>query len=162
MTAAGAPLPVGSSAPELGLRDQHGATASLAELRGRAVLLVFYPFAFSRVCGGELAALDRALPDLEGPGSAVLAISCDPVHALRAYADRTGLGVRLLSDFWPHGAVSSSYGVLDPVIGAPYRSSFVLDHEGAVRWSLHVPRHESRTIEAYLAALADVRRSTTP
>jgi len=161
VTAAGAPLPVGSPAPEVGLRDQHGATASLAELRGRAVLLVFFPFAFSRVCGGELEGLDRSLRDLEGPDSAVLAVSCDPVHALRAYADQTGLGVRLLSDFWPHGAVSSSYGVLDPVIGAPHRSSFVLDHEGVVRWSLHVPRHESRPVETHLAALAEVRKAKT-
>ncbi len=162
MTAAGAPLPVGSPAPELGLRDQHGATASLADLRGRAVLLVFYPFTFSRVCGDELAALDRALPDLQGPDSAVLAVSCDPVHTLRAYADRTGIDIRLLSDFWPHGAVSSSYGVLDPVIGAPHRSTFVLDHQGAVRWSLHVPRHESRPLETHRAALAEVRRARTP
>lgn len=162
MTAAGAPLPVGSTAPDVDLRDQHGATASLAELRGRAVLLVFFPFAFSRVCGGELEALGRALPDLEGPDATVLAISCDPVHALRAYADQAGLGVRLLSDFWPHGAVSSAYGVLDPVIGAPHRSSFVLDHQGVVRWSLHVPRHESRPVEEHLAALAQVRKAKSP
>ena len=161
MTSAVAPLPVGSPAPEIALRDQHGATASLADLRGRALLLVFFPFAFSRVCGGELEALDRALPDLEGPDAAVLAISCDPMHALRAYADQAGLGVRLLSDFWPHGLVSSSYGVFDPVLGAPHRSSFVIDHEGVVGWSLHVPRHESRPVEEHVAALAQVRKAKT-
>ena len=101
------------------------------------------------------------MPDLEGTDTTVLAISCDPMHALRAYADQAALGVRVLSDFWPHGLVSSSYGVFDPVIGAPHRSSFVIDQEGVVRWSLHVPRHESRPIEEHVAALAQVRKAKT-
>ncbi|QIK65926.1 redoxin domain-containing protein [Nocardioides sp. HDW12B] len=171
MTVASDPLPVGSTAPGFALRDQHGATVSLEELRGTAVLLVFYPFAFSRVCGGELEALDGALAALGtadgpsgsgGPASTVLAISCDPMHALRAYADQAGLDVRLLSDFWPHGATAAAYGVLDPEIGAPHRSSFVIGPAGDVRWSLHVPRHESRPVADQLAALEQAGKAKTP
>ena len=92
----------------------------------------------------------------------MLAISCDPMHALRAYADQAGLGVRLLSDFWPHGATATSYGVLDPANGAPHRSSFVIGPGGELHWSLHVPRHESRPVADQLAALERARNAKTP
>jgi peroxiredoxin len=143
---------VGEPAPDFTLRDQHGADTTLSDLRGRHVLLVFFPFAFSSVCSGELRALDDAWPRLAGPDRAVLAISCDPVYALRAYADRDGIDLPLLSDFWPHGAVASAYGVLDPATGSANRSSVLVDADGLVRWTLNVPRQASRAIADYLAA----------
>ena len=159
MTVAGTPLPVGETAPDFTLRDQHGADTTLSALRGRDVLLVFYPFAFSGVCSGELRDLRDAWPGLAAPDRALLALSCDPVYALRAYADRDGIEFPLLSDFWPHGAVAAAYGVLDPSIGAPHRSSFLVDPEGVVRWSLNVPRQTSRAIPDYVAALEEARKA---
>jgi peroxiredoxin len=159
VTVAPSPLPVGETAPDFTLRDQHGADTTLSALRGRDVLLVFYPFAFSGVCSGELRALQDAWPTLAAPDRVLLAVSCDPVYALRAYADHEGIDFPLLSDFWPHGAVAASYGVLDQAIGAPHRSSFVVDREGVVRWSLNVPRHASRAISDYVAALEEARKA---
>jgi mycoredoxin-dependent peroxiredoxin len=159
VTVAGSPLPVGEPAPGFTLRDQHGVDTSLSGLRGRDVLLVFYPFAFSGVCSGELRALQDAWPALAAPDRALLAVSCDPVYALRAYADRDGIDFPLLSDFWPHGAVAAAYGVLDPAIGAPHRSSFLVDQEGVVRWSLNVPRPASRAISDYVEALEKARKA---
>jgi peroxiredoxin len=159
VTVAGSPLPVGEPAPDFTLRDQHGVDTTLSDLRGRAVLLVFFPFAFSGVCSSELRALAAAWPSLAAPDRALLALSCDPVYALREYADRDGIDFPLLSDFWPHGAVARSYGVLDTTLGAPHRSSFLVDHDGVVRWSLNVPRQASREIPDYAAAFTEARKA---
>jgi peroxiredoxin len=153
---------VGEKAPGFTLRDQHGVDTTLADLRGRDVLLVFFPFAFSGVCSGELRALNEAWPQLAGPDRAVLAISCDPVYALRAYADQDGIDLPLLSDFWPHGAVTSAYGVLDRATGSPHRSSVLVEADGLVRWSLNVPRQASREIADYEAAFAAARKAKSP
>ena len=141
----------GVPAPAFALRDQHGATVTLTGLRGTPVLLVFYPFAFSRVCGTELLALRDALPSLAG--AQVLGVSCDPVHTLRAYDDAERVGFGLLSDFWPHGATASAYGVFDEERGTAARSSFLLDGTGVVRWSVHHALPEARSVEEYAAAL---------
>jgi peroxiredoxin len=148
---------IGAPAPGFSLRDQHGATVALAELRGAPVLLVFFPFAFSRVCGTELVALRDALPGLAG--AQVLGVSCDPVHTLRAYDDAERVGFGLLSDFWPHGAAATAYGVFDEDRGSAARSTFLLDQEGLVRWSVHNARAEPRSVEEYAAALRELLRS---
>ena len=151
------PLPVGAAAPALTLRDQHGQDVSTAALRGAPVLLVFYPWAFSRVCTGELAALHDARPTVEASGARLLAVSCDPVHALRAFAEAERVDFPLLSDFWPHGAVTSAFGVLDAERGCPRRSSFLLDRHGVVRWSVHAGPAQPRDVGAHLEALARAR-----
>ena len=57
----------------------------------------------------------------------MLAISCDPIYSMRAFADQDGLNFPLLSDFWPHGEVSRAYDVFDELKGCPRRSSYVVD-----------------------------------
>jgi peroxiredoxin len=151
------PVAVGEPAPPFVLRDQHGRTVDLASYRGTAVALVFYPYAFSRVCGGELQALRDDLGSFQTPGSAVLAVSCDPVFSLRAFAEADRLGFPLLSDFWPHGEVARAYGVFDEVAGCALRSTFAVDAEGLVRWSVHSPMGRARDLEALRTALASLR-----
>lgn len=147
------PVPVGEPAPEFVARDQHGAEVRLSERRGRAVLLVFYPYAFSAVCTSELTAL-RDRPELLGAAE-VLAISCDPMFTLRAYADAERLEYPLLTDFWPHGAIASSYGVFDAARGCARRATFALDDAGVIRWSVLNPITEPRDPDEYLRALAE-------
>ena len=131
-------LEPGTAAPDFTLRDQFGQDVSLSSYRGeKAVALVFYPYAFSGVCTGEMAGIRDRLADLMTFGSEVLAISCDPVYSLRAFADADGLNFPLLSDFWPHGEVSRAYGVFNDAKGSPRRSSYVVDKDGIVRWSVH-------------------------
>ena len=131
-------LVLGEVAPDFTLRDQFGQDVTLSSYRGeKAVAIVFYPFAFSGVCTGEMAGLRDRLAELMTFGSEILAISCDPVYSLRAFADADGLNFPLLSDFWPHGEVSAAYGVFNPDRGGPRRSSYVVDREGVVRWSVH-------------------------
>lgn len=152
--AGAAGIPVGAPAPDFTLRDQFGQEISLASYRGKkAVALVFYPFAFSGVCTGELGAIRARLDELLTFDTEVLAISCDPIYALRTFSDTDGLNFELLSDFWPHGAVSRSYGVLDEESGCPERSSYVIDKDGQIVWSVHHPKAAARDLDDLVAAL---------
>ncbi len=145
---------VGDRAPDFALRDQHGRTVTVPSTPvDRSVVLVFYPFAFSRVCTGELHDLRDHLSRLTAAGGDVLAVSCDPMFALRVFADQDGLGFPLLSDFWPHGAVASAYGVLDEERGCARRSTFIIDPAGTVRWSVHNAMSDARDLDAYVRVL---------
>lgn len=146
----------GASAPDFTLPDTHGTPVHLTDLRGGAALLVFFPFAFSRICHQELAGLNEHLDTFGGLDTEVLAISCDPVHTLRAWADQEGFGMRLLSDFWPHGQVATSYGVFDDDAGHPMRGSVLVDAHGEVAWTTLSPPGRARSLTEHLEAVRTV------
>jgi mycoredoxin-dependent peroxiredoxin len=149
---------LGEVAPDFTLRDQHGAEVRLGAFRSspeaRNVVLVFYPYAFTGVCTGELAELQKRLPAFSELSASVLAVSCDSMFSLRVFADREGLTFPLLSDFWPHGAAASAYGVFDAERGCALRGTFVLDQAGVVRWQVVNQLPDARDPEEYLAVLA--------
>lgn len=146
---------VGAPAPDFTLVDQHGADRSLAaELKLRPALLVFYPFAFSRICGGELSELQSSLGEFEGRGVSLFAVSCDPMFSLRVYAEQEEFAFPLLSDFWPHGDVARAYGVFDEAKGCARRGSFLIGQDGVVQWSVVNPISEARPLASYLDAIA--------
>ena len=150
-------LELGGPAPDFALRDQFGQDVTLSSFRGtKAVLLMFYPYAFSGVCTGEMSGLRDRLDDFMTFDSEVLAISCDPRYALRAFADADGLNFPLLSDFWPHGEVCRAYGVFDERTGAPRRSSYVVDKDGVLRWSVHNDSPDARDLDEHLRQLRAV------
>ena len=149
-------LQIGDQAPDFTLRDQHGQEVSLSSFAGeRAVLLVFYPYAFSGVCTGELTGFRDRLGDFETDDTTLLGISCDPMYTQRAFADRDGIFFPLLADFWPHGEVAAAYGVLDESEGCASRSSFVIDKNGVVRWALHSERGEARDLDEQATRLKE-------
>jgi len=148
-------LSVGDPAPDFELKDQHGQSVRLSALRGqKAVLVVFYPWAFSGVCGGELQALQARQDEIVTDDLALFTISTDPMYALRAFADQHGFTFPLLSDFWPHGAVAAAYGVLSDEVGIALRGTFLVDTDGVVRWSVVNGIPDARDIEDYKAAIA--------
>lgn len=148
-------LELGAPAPDFTLRDQFGQDVSLSSYRGqKAVAILFFPFAFSGVCTGEMAAVRDRLDEFLTFESEVLAISCDPVYALRTFADQDGLNFPLLSDFWPHGDVARAYHVFDDVKGCPRRSSYVVDKQGVLRWAVHNAMPDGRDVEEHLRQLA--------
>lgn len=150
-------LDIGTPAPDFTLRDQHGQSIQLSSYRaGKAVVVMFYPFAFSSVCTGELCEVRDSLPSFESDAVQVLAISCDPVYALRVFAERDGLTFPLLSDFWPHGATARAYGVFNEDRGCADRSTYIVDRDGLVRWSVHNAMPQARDLREQAAALADV------
>ena len=124
----GTGLALGGPAPDFTLRDQFGQDVTLSSYRGRkAVALVFYPYAFSGVCTGEMSGIRDRLDEFLTFDTEVLAISCDPVYSLRAFADQDGLNFPLLSDFWPHGEVAAPTTSSTRRRAAPRRSSYVVD-----------------------------------
>jgi mycoredoxin-dependent peroxiredoxin len=145
---------VGTQAPDFTLRDQFGQDVTLSSFAGRkAVALVFFPWAFSNVCTGEMTGIRDRLDEFLTFDTEVLAVSTDPTYSLRVFADRDGLNFSLLSDFWPHGAVATAYGVFDAERGVARRSSFVVDRSGIVRWSVHNDLPEERDLGDHLAHL---------
>lgn len=150
-----APLEVGSRAPDFCLVTQNGDRRGLAEAVGRKhVLLVFYPFAFSGICTGELTEIRDHLGDFESEHVQVYAISCDPMFSLRGWADQQAYFFPLLSDFWPHGEVAKAYGVFDDERGMAVRGTFLIDPEGTIVWRLVNGAGQPRDFDGYRAALA--------
>ena len=130
---------------------------TLSSYRGsKAVALLFYPFAFSGVCTGEMAGIRDRLAEFMTFDTEVVGISCDPLYALRAFADADGLNFPLVSDFWPHGEVTRAYDVFDEVKGCPRRSSYVIDKDGNLRWAVHNAIADSRDLDEHLAQLRQV------
>ena len=154
---ASAGLGAGAVAPDFTLRDQHGQDVTLSALRGTPVALVFYPFAFSGICTGELCEIRDNLAAFADEGVRLLAVSCDHMFSQRAYADAQGLTFPLLSDFWPHGAVARAYGVFHEQAGAAVRGTFLIDGDGVVAWSVVHGIGEARDFGAYRDALAALR-----
>jgi peroxiredoxin len=150
-------IEVGEAAPDFELRDQHATQHRLSSYRGhKNVVLVFYPFAFTGVCSGELTAIRDGIHTLQNDTTQVLAISCDTVASLRVFAERDGLDYPLLSDFWPHGATAQAYGVFNDGLGAPDRGTFVIDRTGIVRWTVRNEIPNARNLADYEKALADL------
>jgi peroxiredoxin len=145
---------LGEAAPDFELLNQFGEPVRLSELRGRNVVLVFFPFAFSGICTGELCEIRDNLALFEDADAVVLGISVDSKFAQRAYAEKEGYAFDLLADFWPHGAVAGQYGVFDAESGMARRGTFIIDAGGTVRYVVVNPRGRARDFTEYRAALA--------
>ncbi|MGD9530647.1 MAG: redoxin domain-containing protein, partial [Pseudonocardia sp.] len=105
------PPEVGTEAPDFTLKDQNNQEVTLSSFRGdRAALVVFYPFAFSGICTGELCAIRDDLGTFQNDDVQILAVSVDHVVALKAWSQAEGYEFPLLAVFWPHGEVAQAYG----------------------------------------------------
>jgi len=150
-------LSIGDLAPDFELVNQFGEKVSLSSFRGKKnVVLVFFPFAFTGTCTGELCALRDDLSAFQNENIELLAISCDAMFTQKVFAEKEGYNFPLLSDFWPHGAVASKYGVFNEDRGLALRGTFIIDQAGIVRWSVINSPAEARKIEDYRSALASL------
>jgi peroxiredoxin len=148
-------LEVGQAAVDFSLKDEHGQLVRLSDFRGvKNVAVVFYPFAFSGICTGELCEIRDNLSAFEDENVVVLAISCDAVFSLRVWSESEKYNFPLLSDFWPHGAVSRQYGVFNETTGTAVRGTFLIDTEGLLRWSVVNGLGDARPLAAYREAIA--------
>ena len=148
-------LPVGTAAPDFTLHDQNRQPVTLSDFRGaKDVLLVFFPLAFTGICQGELDQLRDHLPDFENDDSAVLAISVGPAPTHKMWATESGFLFPVLSDFWPHGAVSQAYGVFNDDAGIANRGTFVIDRSGTIRFAEMKQPGEARDQRLWIEALA--------
>jgi peroxiredoxin len=129
----------GTPAPDFELPDQDGNSVRLSALRGRKVVLAFYPADFSPVCNDQLAVLNEVLDEISERGAILLGVSVDGVFSHSAFHERLGLRMPLLSDFHPKGEVCRAYGALIEERGHANRSLVLIDEEGVVRWSHAAP-----------------------
>ncbi|MBE0010184.1 MULTISPECIES: peroxiredoxin [unclassified Arthrobacter] len=151
----GLPL-MGEPAPDFALSNQFGETVRLSDLRGTPVAVVFYPFAFSGVCTGELCELRDNLALFDDDGVRLLAVSVDSKYTLRAYAQDQGFSFDLLADFWPHGDVAARYGAFDADRGYAERATFLIDAQGVIVATLRSELGQPRPLEDYRAALTNL------
>ena len=149
-------IEVGAGAPDFTLKDQNNQEVHLADLRGKNVLLVFYPFTFTGTCQGELCEIQDNLAVYQTDAAQVLAISVDSSYAHKVWATREGYDFPLLADFWPHGAVAAAYGVFNEQLGAANRGTFLIDRTGVVRFAEMLGPGQRRDQSAWTKALTDL------
>lgn len=148
-------LQIGSPAPDFELKDQHGVPTSLTSFKGKkSVVVLFYPFAFSGICTGELCGLRDDLSAFQNEDVQLLAISCDAMYAQKAFAEKEGYEFPVLADFWPHGAVAKAYGIFNEDRGCAIRGTFIIDKQGVLRWQVVNGLGDARNLVDYKAALA--------
>jgi peroxiredoxin len=148
---------VGQPAPDFSLPNQHGEPITLSSFRGeKNVVVVFYPWAFTGVCTGELCELRDRIAAFDNDETVTLAISCDAKFSLRIFAEREGYTFNLLSDHWPHGAAAQAYGVFNEKAGAATRGTFIIDREGFVRYSVINAIPDARDPGEYEKVLASL------
>ncbi len=153
------PLPAGAPAPDFRLFWKPYQTLALSGLRGRSVVVVFYPADWDPVSMEQLKLYQEGLPDLQRLGAALLGISVDSAWTHAAFAREAGLTFPLLADFEPKGAVARSYGVFPAEDGTSARALFVIDPVGVIRWSTVVPHCVNPGMDGILSALEQVKLS---
>ncbi|MHA6793758.1 peroxiredoxin [Pseudonocardia bannensis] len=148
---------VGTEAPDFTLKDQNNQEVTLSSFRGeRAVLVVFYPFAFSGICTGELCAVRDDLSSYQNDDVQILAVSVDHPFTLKAWSEDQGYEFPLLADFWPHGSVAEKYGVFNSEKGFALRGTFLVDKDGIVRFAEVNGPGEAREQEGWKKAVSEL------
>ena len=132
-------LSAGTRAPGFRLQATPDQAVSLADLRGRPVILVFYPADWSPGCGDQMALYNEVLPEFRKFDAEILGISVDGVWCHLAFSQDRHLHFPLLADFEPKGSVARLYGAYNDKIGVAERALFVLDVDGVIRWSYVSP-----------------------
>lgn len=150
-------LTVGQEAPDFELPNTEGASTKLSSFRGQKnVLLVFYPFAFSRGCLSEFCTLRDENSDLVSTDDVeIFGISIDHVFALKAWKAAEKFPNTFLSDFWPHGSVAQAYGAFNEH-GCCNRMTFLIDKEGTVAYVEENPDNALRDQAGWRKALAEL------
>jgi len=133
------PLEPGTVAPDFELQSTPSQTVRLSELRGRPVVLVFYPEDWSPVCSDQLALYQELLPEFRKHDAELVGISVDSVWSHLAFAQNRHLRFPLLADFEPKGEIARQYNVYRAADGTSERALYVIDADGVVRWSYLSP-----------------------
>ena len=147
------PLAPGTPAPDFTLHSTPDQTVALRELRGRPVILAFYPADWSPVCGDQMSLYNEVLPEFQRYNAELLGISVDGAWCHAAFAGARKLHFPLLADFEPKGAVARSYGAFRDHDGFCERALFVLDKGGIIRWSYVSPVGVNPGADGILRAL---------
>lgn len=151
-----APLPPGTNAPDFALRSSPDDTVSLSQLRGRPVILAFYPEDWSPVCSDQMALYQEVLPEFQKFDAELLGISVDGIWSHLAFAKDRNLRFPLLADFEPKGDVARMYQVYRTADGTSERALYVIDADGIIRWSYVSPVSLNPGADGILNALENL------
>ncbi len=132
-------LSAGTAAPDFQLHVTPDQKLSLSELRGKPVVLAFYPADWSPVCGDQMALYNEILSEFQKRDAELLGVSVDGVWCHAAFAKDRKLHFPLLADFEPKGGVAQLYGAYRAEDGVTERALFVIDKDGIIRWSYCSP-----------------------
>ena len=150
------PLPPGIEAPDFELLATPDQTLSLAEFRGRRVILAFYPEDWSPVCSDQMALYQEVLPEFRSHDAELFGISVDGIWCHLAFAKDRNLHFPLLADFEPKGEVARQYRVYRASDGTSERALYVIDANGIVRWSYVSPVGLNPGADGILRALENL------
>jgi len=156
------PLRAGTPAPDFVLHTALDKTVSLRDLRGRPVILAFYPADWSPVCGDQMALYNEVLPEFQRHDAELMGISVDGTWCHLAFARDRRLRFPLLADFEPKGAVARRYGVYRARDGFTERALFVIDRDGIIRWSYVSPTDVNPGADGILRALEGLAAAPSP
>ena len=148
-----APIAAGTPAPDFVLNSTPDQTLSLSDLRGRPVILAFYPADWSPVCGDQMALYNEMLEEFGEYDAQLVGISVDGVWCHSSFAQARKLHFPLLADFEPKGEIARTYGVYHEPGGVAERALFVIDANGTVRWSYVSPMGVNPGADGILSAL---------
>jgi peroxiredoxin len=151
-------LSAGTPAPEFSLHVTPDQKLSLSELRGRPVILAFYPADWSPVCGDQMALYNEILPEFKKNGAELLGISVDGVWCHDAFAKDRHLHFPLMADFEPKGAVARAYAAYREDEGTSERALFVIDKNGVITWSYLSPVAVNPGADGILRALEELAK----
>ena len=152
------PLAAGTQAPEFELRATPDQNLSLADFRGKTLILVFYPGDWSPVCSDQLALYQELLPEFRELDAELVAISVDGIWCHLAFAENRNLHFPLLADFEPKGEVARAYEVYRDKEGTSERAMFVIDGDGIIRWSYVSPVGVNPGADGILRALENLEK----
>lgn len=149
------PLKAGDTAPEFELMDENKNKVKLSGLRGKKVVLLFYPMDFSPVCTTEHCSFGPELPALRGgDDTVVFGVSCDSPFSHAAYKQQYNIPYSLLSD--PTRRMAKAYGMWageDPY-NCTKRGTVVISKEGMIAHYEEVPMREPRSVDKLAAVIA--------
>lgn len=146
------------TAPDFTLHATPDKKFSLGELRGKNVILAFYPADWSPVCGDQMSLYNEMHRYFTKYNAEMVGISVDGKWCHAAFREARKLYFTLLADFEPKGAVAKSYGVYNEKEGRSERALFVLDEEGIIRWSYLSPVGINPGADGILGALELITR----
>jgi peroxiredoxin len=152
-------LAAGTLAPDFALPSTPDQRVSLKELRGRPVVLAFYPADWSPVCSDQMGLYNEMLAEFGKYDAEIMGISVDGVWSHAAFARDRKLHFPLLADFQPKGDVSRRYGAYIEKDGESARALFVIDREGVIRWSYLSPEGINPGANGILTALDRLKGS---
>jgi len=153
-------LSKGDQAPDFELNSSPDQRLRLSHLRGKPVVLAFYPADWSPVCGDQMVLYNEARKYFLDYNAEIIGISVDSTWCHMAFSQDRKLHFPLLSDFEPKGYVSQRYGAYDPETGQSRRALFVIDPDGVIQWSELSPLSINPGTDGILSALEQIKTPT--